>query len=160
MATTNGGPETNAPMPAINVLAQYIKDMSFENPHAPNSLAGMSQAPSINIRFNVNAKPLSDTDFEVELLVEGKAEHEQKVIFGVELIYCGIFRIMNVPPEVVQQVVLIECPRILFPFARQIIADVVRNGGFPPLMIDPVDFVDLYRQRYGQGQPQAPAAAQ
>lgn len=160
MATTNGGPGTNAPMPSINVMAQYIKDLSFENPNAPNSLGEMSQSPSVNIKFNVNAKPLSNTDFEVELLVEGRAEHQQKVIFGVELIYSGIFRIMNVPPEVVQQVVLIECPRILFPFARQIIADAVRNGGFPPLMIDPVDFAGLYRERYAQGEPQAPAATQ
>jgi preprotein translocase subunit SecB len=160
MATTNGGPGTNAVMPSINVLAQYIKDMSFENPNAPNSLGAMAQSPSVNIKFNVNAKPLSNTDFEVELIVEGKAEHEQKVMFGVELVYSGIFRIMNVPPEVLQQVVLIECPRILFPFARQIVSDVIRNGGFPPLMIDPVDFAGLYRERFGQGQPQAAAAPQ
>jgi len=156
MATTNGGPGANAPQPSINVLGQYIKDMSFENPNAPNSLAGAAQPPAVNIQFNVNAKPLSNTDFEVELHVEAKAEHEQAVLFNVELVYCGIFRLMNVPAEILQQIVLIECPRMLFPFARQVIADVVRNGGFPSLMIDPVDFAALYRERFAQQQQMTP----
>ena len=152
MATTNGGPDTRAAAPSINVLAQYIKDLSFENPNAPKSIQALAQQPSVNIQFNVNAKPLSNTEFEVELKVEGKAEHELMVLFNVELVYAGVFRIMNVPPEVVQQIVLIECPRILFPFARQIVTDAIRNGGFPPLMIDPVDFAGLYRDRFPQQQ--------
>jgi preprotein translocase subunit SecB len=156
MATTNGGPETNTPPPSINVLGQYIKDMSFENPNAPNSLTGAAQPPAVNIKFNVNAKPLSNTDFEVELHVEAKAEHDPGVLFNVELVYCGVFRLMNVPAEIMQQIVLIECPRMLFPFARQVIADVVRNGGFPSLMIDPVDFAALYRERFAQQQQMAP----
>ena len=150
MAATNGGPG-DAKAPSLNVLGQYVKDFSFENPNAPNSLRPPAQPPAINIQINVNAKPLSPTDFEVELVIEGKAEQDKSVLFGFELVYAGIFRVQNIPQENLQPVVLIECPRLLFPFARQIISDAVRNGGFPPLLIDPVDFAALYRQRLETG---------
>jgi len=150
MANTNGGPGASAAPAAISVLGQYVKDLSFENPNAPRSMMALAQPPAVNIQFNVNAKPLSGTDYEVELAVEGKAEHEQMVLFHIELVYAGIFRLADVPQDVAQQVVLIECPRLLFPFARQIIADAIRDGGFPPLMIDPVDFAALYRNRFQQ----------
>jgi preprotein translocase subunit SecB len=153
-------------MPAINALAQYAKDLSFENPNAPRSLSQQpgqqqpgqqqQQPPKINIQINVNAKPLADNDFEVELKIEGRAELPTTFLFGFDLLYAGIFRIQNVPQENVHALIMIECPRLLFPFARAIIADAVRNGGFPPLMIDPVDFVSLYRQRMAEQQPPAP----
>lgn len=159
--TTNGGPQGAAgaatplpnpeSLPQVNVLAQYTKDFSFENPHAPRSLQPSDQ-PSINLQINVNQKQLSDTDFEVELTIEGKAEAKNEVIFQFELAYAGIFRLQNVPAEAVQPIMYIECPRLLFPFAREIVSAAVRNGGFPPLMIDPIDFVGLYRQRLAQGQ--------
>ena len=160
MASTNGGPppvgaEANQAAPQLNVLAQYIKDLSFENPNAPRSLQQQQGAPKINIQINVNAKPLAETDFEVELKIEGRAELPNQFMFGFDLLYAGIFRIQNVPQENVHALVMIECPRLLFPFARAIIADAVRNGGFPPLMIDPVDFVSLYRQRMAEQQPPA-----
>ena len=146
MSSTNGGPE-QAAMPHIGVLAQYVKDLSFENPNAPRSLAPPTQQPTINIQVHVDAAPVSGTDFEVTLRLEGKAELQTMLLFSFELVFAGIFRIQNVPPESVQPVVLIECPRLLFPFAREIIATSVRNGGFAPLLLDPVDFVALYRQR-------------
>jgi len=90
--------------------------------------------------------PVAETDFEVALSVEGKAEHAGKLMFSFELVYAGVFRIVNVPKENLHPLVMIECPRLLFPFAREIIATAVRDGGFPPLMLDPVDFVGLYRQ--------------
>ena len=99
------------------------------------------QQPQINIQINVNAKPLADNDFEVELKIEGKAEVPDLLLFSFELLYAGVFRIQNVPQENLQPIVMIECPRLLFPFAREMIATAVRNGGFPPLMLDPVDFV-------------------
>ena len=138
-------------MPHIGVLAQYVKDLSFENPNAPRSMAG-AQQPSINIQVNVDAAPINTgtaavTDFEVTLRLEGKAESEGMMLFSFELIFAGVFRIQNVPAESLQPVVLIECPRLLFPFAREIIATAVRNGGFAPLLLDPIDFVSLYRQR-------------
>jgi len=156
MMTTNGG-EAGAQsqaQPQLNVLVQYIKDLSFENPNAPQSLGVVpQQQPQIGIQINVNAKNLSATDVEVSLNLEGKAETGGKLVFGFELEYAGIFRVQNVPAESMNAVVLIECPRLLFPFAREIIATTVRNGGFPPLMLDPVDFVALYRQRMAQMQP-------
>jgi preprotein translocase subunit SecB len=152
MASTNGGPEQQKASPAIGVLGQYIKDLSFENPNAPRSMMALAQQPAINIQFNVNAKPLSATDYEVELVVEGKALHEQMVLFNIELVYAGVFRLGDVPEDMAQQIVLIECPRMLFPFARHIIANAIRDGGFPPLMIDPVDFGALYRDRFQQAQ--------
>jgi len=150
MSTTNGGPSEATP-PQLSVLAQYIKDFSFENPNAPQSLMP-GQQPQIGIQINVDARPLADNDVEVALRLEGKAEHEGNLMFAFELTFAGVFRIQNVPQESLNAVVLIECPRLLFPFAREIVANVVRNGGFPPLLLDPFDFVALYRQRMEQVQ--------
>ncbi|MGA2124528.1 MAG: protein-export chaperone SecB [Xanthobacteraceae bacterium] len=151
MAITNGGPAQDQP-PQLNVLAQYIKDFSFENPNAPRSLGQNQQQPAINIQINVNAKPITESDIEVELKLEGKADTGGTVLFVFDLVYAGVFRIQNVPQEHVHQLVMIECPRLLFPFAREIIATAVRNGGFPPLLIDPIDFVGLYRQKMSETQ--------
>jgi len=140
--------------PGMNVLAQYIKDLSFENPNAPASLAPRQQQPAINIHVNVTATPLSETEFEVGLMINAKAGGETDMLFNVELTYAGIFRLHNVPKEHVHPFIYIECPRMLFPFARQVIADSVRNGGFPPLMIDPMDFAGLYRHNLAQGTTQ------
>jgi len=145
--TTNGGPEPQMAMPQIGVLVQYVKDLSFENPSAPRSLAPSTQQPANNVQVNADASPGTDTDFEVSLRIEGKAESQGMLLFGFELVFAGIFRIQNVPPESMQAVVLIECPRLLFPFAREIIATATRNGGFAPLLLNPIDFVALYRQR-------------
>jgi preprotein translocase subunit SecB len=156
---TNGnGARPEDALPQLNVLAQYTKDLSFENPNAPASLAPQEQQPSINIQINVNANKLADTEFEVTLMVEGKAESGSQVMFSFELAYAGVFRIANVPDENLHPLVMIECPRLLFPFAREIIATAVRDGGFPPLMLDPVDFVGLYRQNMERQQAQAGAA--
>ncbi len=162
MSTTNGGP-AEAPaqdaQPQLNVVAQYIKDFSFENPNAPRSLMTGGQQPQIAIQIKVDAAPLSDSDVEVQLKLEGKAETGGNLMFAFDLTYGGVFRIRNVPQESMNALVLIECPRLLFPFAREIIANTVRNGGFPPLLLDPVDFVGLYRQRMSQLQPANDPAA-
>jgi preprotein translocase subunit SecB len=151
MSITNGGPgEGQVAQPQITVLAQYIKDLSFENPNAPRSLMTAGQQPQIGIQINVDAKPLSDTDIEVVLRLEGKAENAGNVVFSFELAFGGVFRVANVPPESLNAMVLIECPRLLFPFAREILSSTVRNGGFPPLMLDPIDFAGLYRQRMSE----------
>jgi preprotein translocase subunit SecB len=152
MSTTNGG--TAEVQPQLQVVAQYIKDLSFENPNAPESLNN-SEQPQIAIQVNVGANPVqgSETDVEVTLKLEGKAEVGPKLLFHFELDYGGIFRIRNIPPESMSAVVLIECPRLLFPFAREIVANTIRNGGFPPLLLEPIDFVALYRQKMAQLQP-------
>jgi preprotein translocase subunit SecB len=154
MTDANGG-EAHA-APALNCMVQYCKDLSFENPNAPNSLRPQETAPNINVQVNVNAKQLAETDFEVELLIEGSAGEASNVLFKFELTYSGVFRLVNIPPEQNHLVVMIECPRLLFPFARQIIADSIRNGGFPPLYLDPIDFAALYAQRAQQAQADAP----
>lgn len=146
-AGNGNGAQATESGPALNALAQYAKDISFENPNAPRSLAPREGGPQISIQVNVNAKQLSETDFEVDLSLEGNAKVEAEVLFAFELTYAGVFRVRNIPPDQLHPVIMIECPRLLFPFARQIVADCVRNGGFPPLYIDPIDFVGLYRQK-------------
>jgi preprotein translocase subunit SecB len=157
----NAGAQAAEAPPQLNVLAQYVKDLSFENPNAPRSLQQQQAQPQINIQINVNAKPLAGTDYEIELKIEGRAEIAGATplfLFGFDLVYAGVFRIQNVPQENLHPLIMIECPRLLFPFARELIATAVRNGGFPPLMIDPVDFVSLYRQRLAEQAP-GPATA-
>jgi preprotein translocase subunit SecB len=158
-STTNGGPAPENPQPQqaqaqLSVLGQYIKDFSFENPNAPRSLQQGQAQPAINIGINVSFGQLAPTDFEVALKIEGKAEAAGTVLFAFELTFAGIFRIQNVPQEHLQPLLMIECPRLLFPFAREMIATAVRNGGFAPLLLDPVDFVSLYQQRLAAAQAQ------
>jgi preprotein translocase subunit SecB len=133
--------------PSLNVLGQYIIDLSFENPNAPASLLPAEDQPQINIQINVNATPVGETQFNVQLKIEGEARNTAMLLFKFELDYGGLFNITNVPQEHLHPIVLIECPRLLFPFARQIIAEATRQGGFPPLFIDPVDFAALYQTR-------------
>jgi preprotein translocase subunit SecB len=147
---TNGSGAKDGEAPSMRILAQYLKDFSFENPAAPESLMNHNAQPQIDISVNVNAKALAKTDFEVELQLEAKASDKDAVVFAVEILYAGIFRLENIPEEQLHALVLIECPRMLFPFARHILADATRNGGFPPLMIDPIDFNAMYRQRIAQ----------
>jgi preprotein translocase subunit SecB len=163
MSVTNGGPAPQAgmpqmPVPQIGILSQYVKDFSFENPNAPNSFTPSTEPPRIGINIAVEATPLAETDVEVTLRLDGKAESQSMVLFGFELLYAGLFRVLNVPPESMQPTVLIECPRLLFPFAREIIATATRNGGFPPLLLEPVDFTLLYRQRMAGQAATAPPA--
>ena len=158
-SSPNGGPPGGTPpnvAPQLMVLAQYVKDLSFENPNAPQSLSQPAQ-PQINVTVNVTANPVSASDVEVSLRLEGKAETGGKVLFSVELLFAGVFRLQNVPEENVHPLLMIECPRLLFPFAREIMANAVRNGGFPPLLLDPIDFVTLYQQRAAQGPQPTPA---
>ena len=146
---------TDGAQPSLNILAQYIKDLSFENPGAPRSLQSRDKAPAINISVNVNANPLAESDFDVVLSLNAEAKDGDKTVFAVELVYGGVFRIAGFPQEHVLPILFIECPRLLFPFARQIVADATRNGGFPPLMIDPIDFAQMFSQRMAEEQARA-----
>ena len=153
MATDNAS-ANSAASPSINILAQYVKDLSFENPGAPRSLQARDKAPSININVNVNANPLSETEFDVVLSLNAEAKDDSKVLFNAELAYGGVFRIAGFPQEHMLPVLFIECPRL-----RQIIADATRNGGFPPLMIDPIDFAQMFQQRMAEEQLKAKVAS-
>jgi preprotein translocase subunit SecB len=167
MATPGNGGPTQTPsaeqaqtQAQLSVLGQYVKDLSFENPNAPRSLQPTQTQPAINIQINVGVQQLAETDYEVSLKLEGKAENAGSILFAFDLTFAGVFRVQNVPQETLQPLVMIECPRLLFPFAREIVATSVRNGGFPPLLLDPVDFVALYQQRAAQTQAQQPTTTQ
>ena len=156
MADQNGdGAGAPQASPRFSVLAQYTKDFSFENPNAPRTLGPQQNPPNISVQINVNARQLASTDFEVSLMLEGGAGQGAATLFKFELIYAGIFRVEYFPADQVQPVVMIEGPRLLFPFARQIIADAVRGGSYPPLYIDPIDFHALYLQRLAAAGGQA-----
>ena len=149
-AAAQAQPEQNA---MINILAQYVKDFSFESPGAPQSLKGRdNKNPSININVNVNANPLADKEYDVAMTLTAHATYDKDVLFNAELVYGGVFRIDGFPQEHMLPLLFIECPRLLFPFARQIIADATRNGGFPPLLIDPIDFAKMFQQRIAEEQ--------
>ncbi|HXW70229.1 MAG TPA: protein-export chaperone SecB [Methylocella sp.] len=143
--------------PAINALVQYTKDFSFENPNAPRSLGPQEKSPNIAIQVNVNARQIAEADFEVNILLEGSAGEGAGLLFKFELDYAGLFRLRNIDQKSKHPVVMIECPRLLFPFARQIIAEAVRGGGFPPLYLDPIDFAALYRKRMSEASMEPPA---
>ena len=156
-AQGNGDAAQTDIAPSINAMVQYTKDFSFENPNAPRSMGNQSSPPQITLQVNVNGKPLSGQDYEIELSIEGGAGEGANTLFKFELLYGAVMRLSGIPQDSVHAVIMIEGPRLLFPFARQIIADATRNGGFPPLMIDPIDFVALYRNRMNtlQGQQAA-----
>jgi preprotein translocase subunit SecB len=149
--------------PRLTIVSQYIKDLSFENPRAPSTLEPGASRPEIQIRVDARAQDLGSERYEVTFQLHCDARSGDDPVFMVELTYAGLFSLSNVPQESLQPVLLIECPRLLFPFARRIVADVTRDGGFPPLMIDPIDFVTLYRRRQEQAQattqPPPPAGA-
>jgi preprotein translocase subunit SecB len=129
-------------------VAQYIKDLYFENPGAP---ALMSQGPQIDLGVDLQARRGDAEHFEVELKLRVTAKTGDKTAFLLELAYAGLFRIVGVPDEMLQPLLLIQAPHMIFPFARRIVADVVRDGGMPPLMIDPIDFAGLYQSKLQSG---------
>jgi preprotein translocase subunit SecB len=160
MADTSNDGRTGAQgvQGTFNVLAQYVKDFSFESPGAPNSLRGRTTPPNINIGVNVQSRVLQAPEYEVELRINAQAVDGDSTLFAIELIYAGVFRLIGFNEENLRPMMMIECPRFLFPFARQIVSDASRHGGFPPLMIDPIDFTAMYRQRMAEQQGQRPSA--
>jgi preprotein translocase subunit SecB len=128
------------------VLSQYVKDLSFESPRMPAELPHMVRTPQINITVNVNATPLEEDRIEVELVLGAEARESEKVVFIAEIVYGAVLQLQNVPEELRAPLTMVEAPRLMFPFARRIIADMIRDGGFPPLMIEPIDFAALFRQ--------------
>jgi preprotein translocase subunit SecB len=152
---TNGGlpkPDDSAKHPQVNVLGQYIKDLSFECPDATLFFRGPGKNPNLQINFNVQVRNLQEETFEVALSLEGEARSDEGVLYNIELIYAGAFLLRNLPQEAIQPVLFIECPALLFPFVRRLVADLSREGGFPPLLLDPIDFASLYRRRAEQGE--------
>jgi preprotein translocase subunit SecB len=145
-------PEMAAGLQQLIVNAQYIKDLSFENPRAPQSLIQQTTQPSVDINVDVKAQNLGPEVFEVVLTINVTARTQEEPVFLVELAYGTVVTVKNVPQEMLAPLVLVETPRIAFPFARAIIANATRDGGFPPLMINPIDFAELLRRQQSDAQ--------
>ena len=140
--------------PAAGMISQYVKDLSFENPNAPGIFQAQ-EPPAIDVQFNIGSGQVGEDVHEVTLKIEARAEVGGQVAFIVDLSYAGLFGFRNVPADQVQPFLLGEAPRLLFPFARRVLADSVRDGGFPPLLLEPIDFSQLYlQQQAAQDGPQ------
>ena len=133
--------------PFIHAHAQYIKDLSFENPQAIEAATGEGISPQVNLDCSVESQKLADQTYEVVLSLEARAIGDDKTLFLVAVDYAGLFSITNVPEEQIEQVLYIHCPTLLFPFARSIVANVTKDGGYPPLLIDIIDFGTLYQHQ-------------
>ena len=150
-ANGEGAPQAaTQPAPRLSIVSQYVKDMSFENPRAPQGLQ-QNTRPEIQIRVDVRTAEMGDGRYEVVIDINVDAKAGDAPVFLVELSYGGLFELANIPADSLQPLLQIECPRLLFPFARRVVADATRDGGFPPLMIDPIDFVSLFRRKLQAG---------
>lgn len=143
-AGTSAGQTDPAQAPQVQINAQYVKDLSFENPNAPQSLMTQAESPQIQVSVDVGAHAMGNNRFEVELRITAHADRGEDRMFLVEVLYGGVFTLVNVDAEDVKPVCLVECPRLLFPFARRVVADATRDGGFPPLLLEPIDFGAMF----------------
>lgn len=145
--------------PAVGLISQYVRDFSFENPNAPAVFQWEGQ-PQIDVGFNIGSNQVADDVHEVLVKIDVRATSDDRVAFVVELEYAGLFGIRNVPDDQLQPFLLAEGPRLIFPFARRVLADAVRDGGFPPLMLEPIDFGALYLQQAAQNEAMATTAVE
>lgn len=166
MSDTPANPNPTAPsagaqssQPSLRVMAQYLKDLSFESPKAPDIFRQGAAQPNMDVSVDVGARGFAPNQYEVELSVSARATNAEEPVFVVETAYAGAFEIVNVPPEQLEAVLLVECPRLLFPFVRQIVADTTQSGNFPPVWLDPIDFLAIYEQRRRQAAAGAQASA-
>jgi preprotein translocase subunit SecB len=152
------GPGTPLPQQQLIINAQYIKDLSFENPRAPASLRQQTAQPAVEINVDVTAQGMGMENYEVVLTIKASAKTQDEVMFLIELAYGAIVTARNLPQELISSILLIETPRLIFPFARNIIAETTRDGGFPPLMINPIDFAELMRRNAAAAPAGSPPA--
>jgi preprotein translocase subunit SecB len=157
MTDTTAAPEAladdnAAAQSGIRIMAQFIRDFSFESPLAPDSLRSGAAQPAIDMGVEMNARGRTDGLFEVDLKLSARATRDEQPVFHVEVVYGGLFHIAGVAEAALEEVLLIECPRFLFPFARRVIADITSEGGFPPFLIDPIDFAGVYAARKAQAE--------
>ena len=148
-APEQGNPQGNAPGGGfpLTVVSQYVKDLSFENPGGPDTLMGLKEVPHGTVRVDVRVQPRTPPEIEIVLFLAVEAKAGDKVVYVSECEYGGVFRLGRVSQEVVLPLIMIEAPRLLFPFARQVLAGAISAGGFPPLLINPIDFAALYREK-------------
>lgn len=158
-AAAQAAPEAAAGERQLSILVQFVKDLSFESPNAPTSLQGPGENPQLQINVNVNVNGHGNDIFEVDLQLEANAKSDTGVIYNIELVYGGMFRILGFAEEDLHRLLFIDCPTILFPFARRIVSDMTRDGAFPPLNLDPIDFNGLYQHNLAQAQAEAEETA-
>ena len=156
--TTGGNGADDSSQPQVSILAQYVKDLSVENPSAPQVYSWQVQ-PQLDVQFNLNVESGQDGVHEVTLKFDISARSDNGVHFVVDLSYAGLFALRNIPQDALPPFLMIEAPRLLFPFARQVISDAVSSTGFPPLMLDPIDFASAYMAQLEAAQQQAGAGA-
>jgi preprotein translocase subunit SecB len=149
-STAGDNPAQGQPPIQAQVVGQYIKDLSFENPNVGKLLNGPGESPHLNIEVNVNAKRLERGLFESAIDFKARATNKAGVIYDLELVYAGMFKIENMPAQALEPFLLINCPLLMFPFLRRLVADLTREGGFPPLLLDPIDFAGLFMRRQQQ----------
>lgn len=153
-APSNGKPQEGSQAMQVRVVGQYVKDLSFESPNITKLLSGTPENPNLKLEINVNANQVGPDLYESAIDFKADAIAKVGVIYEFEMIYAGLFKIENVPPPQLEPMLLVNCPMLLFPFMRRIVADLTREGGFPPLLLDPVDFAQLYmrkRERAAEG---------
>lgn len=158
-ASATAAPQGSQAVAPIIILTQYVKDVSFENPRILDYLQTPEGHPSVDISVHIDTHPMTANTFEVTVTLSAKAHHGEKLAFMAQVSYAGVFMLNGIPEESVQLVLLIECPRLLFPFLRNIIADLSRESGYAPLLIQPIDFADLYRQELMRAAAAAEAEA-
>ncbi len=154
-ASENGAGAAPSDEVHVSIAAQFVRDLSFESPNIEALLSGPGENPNLNVEINVNGKHIRDNLFESAIDFKANASNDAGVIYDLEVVYGGLFDVQNMPRESLEPFLLVECPTILFPFLRRLVADLTREGGFPPLYLDPINFAALYMQRKGQEQPQS-----
>ena len=140
----------DAPPIQAQVVGQYIKDLSFENPNIGKLMGGPGEDPNMKLEINVNAQSMGDNLYESAINLRAHATNKDGTIYILETVYAGLFRIKNIPQETLEPFLLVNCPALIFPFLRRLVGDISREGGFPPLMLDPIDFAGLFMQRQKQ----------
>jgi preprotein translocase subunit SecB len=148
--TGNSNPAAGPPL-QVRVVGQYIKDLSFENPNVRKLIDGPGEKPTLRVEVNVNATKMTERAFESVIEFKAQASNQAGVIYDLELTYAGLFEIQSIPEQALEPFLLINCPALLFPFLRRLVADLTREGGFPPLLLDPIDFAGLFMQKTQQG---------
>ncbi len=140
---------------ALLLRAQYVKDLSFENPRAPASLFSLREAPAMEVNVSLGAQRLDELVFELTIQIAVRAIAEKTTVFLSDLSYAGVLELQNIPAEAMEQAVFVQGAQLIYPFARRVIADVTRDGGFPPLQLEPIDFLTMYRDQRGKIEPKA-----
>lgn len=144
---------TEAPKPSMALRAQYIKDVSFENPKAPASIFNLREAPQLEVNVSLGAQRLDQDVFELGIHITARAIAENATVFLIDLVYAGVLEVKDVGEEMLEQIVFVQGAFLLFPYARRVVSDLSRDGGFPPLQLEPIDFFAMYQQQRGSIQP-------